>query len=56
MEERLAATPYTDYLATGAIIGEVNCLTRQDMEYSVTCETAVQVGKEPPPNPFMTWI
>ncbi|XP_078238121.1 solute carrier family 9 member C1 isoform X8 [Pogona vitticeps] len=42
MEERLAATPYTDYLATGAIIGEVNCLTRQDMEYSVTCETAVQ--------------
>nr|XP_056707951.1 sodium/hydrogen exchanger 10-like [Euleptes europaea] len=34
--------PYTDYLVTGAIIGELNCLTKQEMEYMVTCETAVQ--------------
>ncbi|KAJ6664980.1 hypothetical protein lerEdw1_005211 [Lerista edwardsae] len=33
---------YTDYLVTGAIIGELNCLTKQEMEYTVTCETAVQ--------------
>lgn len=37
--------PYTDYLVTGAIIGELNCLTKQEMEYMVTCETAVQVRK-----------
>ncbi|XP_053137398.1 sodium/hydrogen exchanger 10-like isoform X2 [Hemicordylus capensis] len=37
-----AGIPYTDYLATGAIIGELNCLTNQEMEYTVTCETAVQ--------------
>ncbi|XP_060118389.1 sodium/hydrogen exchanger 10-like [Heteronotia binoei] len=34
--------PYTDYLVTGAIIGELNCLTKQEMEYMVTCETSVQ--------------
>uniref|UniRef100_A0A8C3RU84 Cyclic nucleotide-binding domain-containing protein n=1 Tax=Chelydra serpentina TaxID=8475 RepID=A0A8C3RU84_CHESE len=34
--------PYTDYLVSGAIIGELNCLTKQEMEYTVTCETAVQ--------------
>ncbi|XP_053882100.1 sodium/hydrogen exchanger 10-like [Malaclemys terrapin pileata] len=34
--------PYTDYLVSGAIIGELNCLTMQEMEYTVTCETAVQ--------------
>ncbi|KAM6459131.1 solute carrier family 9 member C1-like [Liasis olivaceus] len=33
---------YTDYYVTGAIIGELNCLTKQEMEYGVTCETAVQ--------------
>ncbi|XP_025044710.1 solute carrier family 9 member C1 [Pelodiscus sinensis] len=33
---------YTDYLVSGAIIGELNCLTKQEMEYTVTCETAVQ--------------
>ncbi|XP_053251595.1 sodium/hydrogen exchanger 10-like isoform X2 [Podarcis raffonei] len=39
---RLPITSYTDYLVAGAIIGELNCLTKQEMEYSVTCETAVQ--------------
>ncbi|KAH0621027.1 hypothetical protein JD844_022028 [Phrynosoma platyrhinos] len=37
-----AVTSYTDYLVTGAIIGELNCLTKQEMEYGVSCETAVQ--------------
>ncbi|XP_062974469.1 sodium/hydrogen exchanger 10-like [Elgaria multicarinata webbii] len=37
-----AVSSYTDYLVTGAIIGELNCLTKQEMEYGVTCETAVQ--------------
>ncbi|TFK00417.1 ras-related and estrogen-regulated growth inhibitor-like [Platysternon megacephalum] len=37
--------PYTDYLVSGAIIGELNCLTKQEMEYTVTCETAVQVSE-----------
>uniref|UniRef100_A0A8D2IUD5 Cyclic nucleotide-binding domain-containing protein n=1 Tax=Varanus komodoensis TaxID=61221 RepID=A0A8D2IUD5_VARKO len=36
------SSSYTDYLVTGAIIGELNCLTKQEMEYGVTCETAVQ--------------
>ncbi|TFJ96608.1 Sodium/hydrogen exchanger 10 [Platysternon megacephalum] len=34
--------PHTDYLVSGAIIGELNCLTKREMEYTVTCETAVQ--------------
>ncbi|XP_069821384.1 sperm-specific sodium:proton exchanger-like isoform X2 [Dendropsophus ebraccatus] len=33
---------YRDYRSSGAILGEVNCLTKQEMEYTVTCETAVQ--------------
>ncbi|XP_062823620.1 sodium/hydrogen exchanger 10 isoform X9 [Anolis carolinensis] len=37
-----AASSYTDYMVTGAIIGELNCLTKQEMEYAVSCETAVQ--------------
>ncbi|XP_060135516.1 sodium/hydrogen exchanger 10-like, partial [Zootoca vivipara] len=39
---RLPITSYTDYMVAGAIIGELNCLTKQEMEYGVTCETAVQ--------------
>ncbi|XP_077177412.1 solute carrier family 9 member C1-like isoform X2 [Paroedura picta] len=34
--------PYSDYLVTGAIVGELNCLTKQEMEFMITCETAVQ--------------
>ncbi|XP_070591850.1 solute carrier family 9 member C1-like [Erythrolamprus reginae] len=33
---------YTDYVVTGAILGELNCLTREEMEYEIFCETAVQ--------------
>lgn len=27
------------------MIGELNCLTKQEMEYEIICETAVQVGE-----------
>uniref|UniRef100_A0A8D0DNL7 Cyclic nucleotide-binding domain-containing protein n=1 Tax=Salvator merianae TaxID=96440 RepID=A0A8D0DNL7_SALMN len=40
--QRPVTVPYTDYFVAGAIIGELNCLTKQEMEYGVTCETAVQ--------------
>ncbi|XP_029139597.1 sodium/hydrogen exchanger 11 [Protobothrops mucrosquamatus] len=33
---------YTDYFVTGAMIGELNCLTKQEMEFGIICETAVQ--------------
>ncbi|KAM4617467.1 solute carrier family 9 member C1-like [Discoglossus pictus] len=33
---------YTDYRSIGAIVCELNCLTKQEMEYTITCETAVQ--------------
>ncbi|XP_075422849.1 sperm-specific sodium:proton exchanger-like isoform X3 [Ascaphus truei] len=41
-DTKLAETPYTDYRCSGAIFGEVNCLTNQVMEFTITCETAVQ--------------
>ncbi|KAJ7344298.1 hypothetical protein JRQ81_000248 [Phrynocephalus forsythii] len=41
-ERNALPSSFTDYLVAGAIIGEVNCLTKQEMEYAVTCETAVQ--------------
>uniref|UniRef100_A0A4W3I816 Cation/H+ exchanger transmembrane domain-containing protein n=1 Tax=Callorhinchus milii TaxID=7868 RepID=A0A4W3I816_CALMI len=34
---------FTDYRSSGAIIGELNCLTQQIMEVTVTCETVAQV-------------
>uniref|UniRef100_A0A4W3IBV8 Uncharacterized protein n=1 Tax=Callorhinchus milii TaxID=7868 RepID=A0A4W3IBV8_CALMI len=33
---------FTDYRSSGAIIGELNCLTQQIMEVTVTCETVAQ--------------
>ncbi|XP_060694438.1 sodium/hydrogen exchanger 10-like [Hemiscyllium ocellatum] len=33
---------FTDYRSSGAIIGELNCLTQQRMEVTVTCETVAQ--------------
>ncbi|MGH0122608.1 UNVERIFIED_CONTAM: hypothetical protein FKN15_029037 [Acipenser sinensis] len=33
----------TDYRSSGAILGDLNCLTQQRMEITVTCETATQV-------------
>ncbi|CAB1323366.1 unnamed protein product, partial [Coregonus sp. 'balchen'] len=35
-------TRLTDYRSCGAIMGELNCLTQQPMEMTVTCETATQ--------------
>ncbi|XP_064785116.1 sperm-specific sodium:proton exchanger-like [Oncorhynchus masou masou] len=35
-------TRLTDYRSCGAIMGELNCLTQQSMEMTVTCETATQ--------------
>lgn len=37
-------TRLTDYRSCGAIMGELNCLTQQSMEMTVTCETATQVS------------
>ncbi|KAL6480686.1 hypothetical protein MHYP_G00117190 [Metynnis hypsauchen] len=31
-----------DYQSSGTIIGELNCLTQQPLEFTVTCETATQ--------------
>lgn len=33
----------TDYRSCGTILGELNCLTQQPMEVTVTSETATQV-------------
>uniref|UniRef100_A0A8C7SL15 Cation/H+ exchanger domain-containing protein n=1 Tax=Oncorhynchus mykiss TaxID=8022 RepID=A0A8C7SL15_ONCMY len=46
-------TRLTDYRSCGAIMGELNCLTQQSMEMTVTCETATQtVPKSFEQNPF----
>ncbi|XP_059831577.1 sodium/hydrogen exchanger 10-like isoform X1 [Hypanus sabinus] len=37
-----AKPTFTDYRSSGAIIGELNCLTQQRMEVTVTCETVAQ--------------
>lgn len=36
---------YTDYVLSGEIIGELNCLTNEQMKYSATCKTVVEVRK-----------
>ncbi|XP_036912642.1 sodium/hydrogen exchanger 10 [Sturnira hondurensis] len=33
----------TDYVISGEIIGELNCLTNQPMKYSATCKTVVEI-------------
>lgn len=35
---------HTEYLLSGEIIGELNCLTKERMQYSATCKTVVEVG------------
>ncbi|XP_069481504.1 sodium/hydrogen exchanger 11-like [Ambystoma mexicanum] len=40
--ESTAKIPFTDYRGIGTILGELNCLTKQEMEVSIICETAVQ--------------
>ncbi|XP_029438964.1 sodium/hydrogen exchanger 10-like [Rhinatrema bivittatum] len=34
--------PFTDYRGSGAILGELNCLTKHPMEVTISCETLVQ--------------
>ncbi|XP_069757312.1 sperm-specific sodium:proton exchanger-like isoform X4 [Narcine bancroftii] len=41
MTDKIRPT-FTDYRSSGAIIGELNCLTQQKMEVTVTCETVAQ--------------
>ncbi|XP_008834042.1 sodium/hydrogen exchanger 10-like, partial [Nannospalax galili] len=33
---------YTEYLLSGEIIGELNCLTKQPVQYSATCKSSVE--------------
>ncbi|KAI5134930.1 Sodium/Hydrogen Exchanger 10 [Manis pentadactyla] len=41
-EEKDYEITYTDYLISGEIIGEINCLTNTPMKYSATCKTVVE--------------
>uniref|UniRef100_A0A8C3X6Y2 Solute carrier family 9 member C1 n=1 Tax=Catagonus wagneri TaxID=51154 RepID=A0A8C3X6Y2_9CETA len=41
-EEKDDQITYTDFVITGAIIGELNCLTNEPMKYSATCKTVVE--------------
>ena len=44
-EEKDYQMNYTDFLISGEIIGELNCLTNKPMTYSATCKTVVEVRK-----------
>uniref|UniRef100_A0A8C9AXX3 Solute carrier family 9 member C1 n=1 Tax=Phocoena sinus TaxID=42100 RepID=A0A8C9AXX3_PHOSS len=41
-EEKDYQITYTDFVISGAIIGELNCLTNEPMKYSATCKTVVE--------------
>ncbi|XP_007945634.1 sodium/hydrogen exchanger 10 [Orycteropus afer afer] len=41
-EKKDFQTTYPDYVFTGEIIGELNCLTNEPMQYSATCKTVVE--------------
>ncbi|XP_078538995.1 sperm-specific sodium:proton exchanger-like [Lissotriton helveticus] len=41
-DERSYGVQFTDYRGVGTLLGEVNCLTRQVMEVSIICDSAVQ--------------
>uniref|UniRef100_A0A8D0DQY6 Cyclic nucleotide-binding domain-containing protein n=1 Tax=Salvator merianae TaxID=96440 RepID=A0A8D0DQY6_SALMN len=66
-EKTFILVPYTDYFVAGAIIGELNCLTKQEMEYGVTCETTCFISiddlleafdkfLEPPSLEYKIWL
>ena len=44
-EEKDYQITYTDFVISGAVIGELNCLTNAPMNYSATCKTVVEVRK-----------
>ncbi|XP_032755184.1 sodium/hydrogen exchanger 10 [Rattus rattus] len=41
-QTRSYTLPHTEYLLSGEIIGELNCLTKERMQYSATCKTVVE--------------
>ncbi|XP_066096903.1 solute carrier family 9 member C1 [Saccopteryx bilineata] len=41
-EEKDHQMPFTDYVISGEIIGELNCLINEPMKYSATCKTVVE--------------
>ncbi|XP_037381464.1 sodium/hydrogen exchanger 10 isoform X2 [Talpa occidentalis] len=41
-EEKDDQLTYIDYLISGEIIGELNCLTKETMKYSAICKTVVE--------------
>uniref|UniRef100_G3U2U7 Solute carrier family 9 member C1 n=1 Tax=Loxodonta africana TaxID=9785 RepID=G3U2U7_LOXAF len=41
-EEKDFQITHTDYVISGEIIGELNCLTNEPMKYSATCKTVVE--------------
>lgn len=41
--DREYKTLFTEYCTSGDIIGELCCLLRRELEYSVVCETTLQV-------------
>ncbi|EDK98069.1 solute carrier family 9, isoform 10 [Mus musculus] len=41
-EIKIHPLPHTEYLLSGEIIGELNCLTKERMQYSATCKTVVE--------------
>ncbi|XP_045041724.2 solute carrier family 9 member C1 [Desmodus rotundus] len=43
LEEKDHQITSTDYVISGEIIGELNCLTNQPMKYSATCKTVVEI-------------
>ncbi|XP_048202550.1 sodium/hydrogen exchanger 10 isoform X1 [Perognathus longimembris pacificus] len=42
LEKKADPILYKDYVLSGEIIGELNCLINQPMEYSATCKTVVE--------------
>ncbi|GAB1300306.1 Sodium/hydrogen exchanger 10 [Apodemus speciosus] len=42
-EIKIHPLPHTEYLLSGEIIGELNCLTKERMQYSATCKTVVEL-------------
>ncbi|XP_012585975.1 PREDICTED: sodium/hydrogen exchanger 10 [Condylura cristata] len=41
-EEKDNQITYIDFMISGEIIGELNCLTKEPMKYSATCKTVVE--------------
>ncbi|XP_021065372.1 sodium/hydrogen exchanger 10 isoform X2 [Mus pahari] len=41
-ETKIHPLSHTEYLLSGEIIGELNCLTKERMQYSATCKTVVE--------------